>query len=189
MIKLMKNKILFLILGLVFSLHSFAQQEPMTREEKDAKNAERQARVNSKNDYANFKKQILGLKQYEAERQKIPLLRKTSKMPVKVVAIIDSTDNDGESKTLVGYIRQEVGDNTTNMYEITYDRSQKAIVSVKHTQEGIDADKELQEDMPEKVTPVKREPKKIIKPKSKDDDDDDEPEDKPVKGKHKDDDD
>ena len=78
---------------------------------------------------------------------------------------------------------------TTNMYEITYDRSQKAIVSVKHTQEGIDADKELQEDMPEKVTPVKREPKKIIKPKSKDDDDDDEPEDKPVKGKQKDDDD
>ena len=185
----MKNKILFLIPGLIFSLSTFAQQEPMTREEKNAKNAERQARVNSKNDYATFKKQILGLKQYETERQKIPLLRKTSKMAVKVVAIVDSTDNDGESKTLVGYIRQEVGDNTTNMYEITYDRSQKAIISVKHTQEGIDADKELQEDMPEKVHPEKRDPKKIIRPNSKDNDDDDEPEDKPVKGKHKDDDD
>ncbi len=185
----MKNKILFLIVGLFISLTSFAQPEKMTREEKDAKNAERQARVNSKNDYANFKKQLLALKQYETERQKIPLLRKTSKMPVKVVVVVDSTDNDAESKTLIGYICQVVGDNATNMYEITYDRSQKTIVTVKHTQEAIDADKELQEDMPEKVTPGKREPRKIIKPKSKHDDDDNEPEDKPVKGRHKDDDD
>src|SRR5947209_1508250 len=117
----MKNKIISLITCLLLTLTSFAQKEKLTREEKDEKNAERAARVSSKNDYASFRKQIMALKQFDAEKQKIPALRKVSKMNVKVVAIIDSNDNDaGEtSKTLIGYIRQDVGDNSTNMYEIT----------------------------------------------------------------------
>lgn len=181
----MKNKISLLIAALLLTLTSFAQQEKMTREDKDEKNAARLARVNAKNDYANFRKQILALKQMDAERQKIPALRKTSKMPVKVLAVIDSNDNDAESKTLIGYIRQEVGDNSTNMYDIIYDRAQRTIVSVKRTQEAIDADRELQEDQVEKAEPKTREVKKTIKKKTKDEDDD-EPEEKPAKGKQKD---
>jgi len=181
----MKNRFFLLSVVLLVSISSFAQREPLSREEKDEKNAERMARVNAKNDYANFRKAIMALKQFDAERQKIPALRKSSKMPVKVVAVIDSNENDAESKTLMGYIRQDVGDNSTNMYEITWDRLKKAIVSVRRTQEAIDADRDQQDEQPEKATPRSHE-KKVIKKKT--DDDDDEPEEKPVKGKHKDDD-
>jgi len=183
----MKHQIILLMAGILFGCNLFAQQEPLTREEKDEKNAARTARVNNKNDYATFRRQILALKQYEAERQKIPALRKESKMPVKVVAVIDSNDNDvdGEGKTLTGYIRQDVGDNTTNMYELTYDRAQKKIVSIKRTQEALDADREQQDEQQDTQGPAK----KTLKKKSKDDDGDDEPAEKPVKGKHKDDDD
>lgn len=99
----------------------------MTREEKNEKNQARQERIDLKNDMVIFKKQILGLKEYALERKKIPDLQKTSKMAVKVTAVIDSesTENSAESKTLIGYIKQDVGDNTTNMYELTYDRAQK----------------------------------------------------------------
>ena len=184
----MKNKIAFFLVTLFISISCFAQKEPMTREEKDEKNAERAARVSAKNDYAIFRKQIMALRQFDVERQKIPALRKQSKMTVKVLAVIDSNENDaeGDSKTLQGYIRQDVGDNATNMYEILFDRVQKKIISVKHTQEAIDADNELQEDQGDKATPEKKEPHKAVKKKSKDDDDDDAPEAKPVKGKQKD---
>ena len=179
----MKNNSLLLVFCLFFSIATFAQQEPMTREEKDEKNAARMERINSKNDYALFRKQILGLKEYDAERQKIPALRKSSKMPVKVSAVIDSNDNDveGESKNLIGYIRQDVGDNSTNMYELTYNRAQKKIISIKHTQEAIDADKEEMDEDDQKSPGAK----KTIHKKSKDDDDDPD-DDKPTKGKQKD---
>jgi hypothetical protein len=178
----MKNKHLLLLLCILLSFSSFAQKEKMSREEKDEKNAARTARVNGKNDYATFRKKMLALKEYEAEKQKIPALRKSSKMNVKVVAVIDSTDNDMESpgKTLIGYIRQDVGENTTNMYEVTYDRAQKTITTVKHTPEAIEADRELSDEIHEKSGT-----KKPAVRKSKEDDDDagDDDEDRPVKKK------
>lgn len=185
----MKNKVALLIFSVLISLTSFAQKEKMTREEKDEKNAARQARINSRNDYAIFRKQIMALKQFEAEKQKIPALRKSSKMNVKVVAVIDSTDNDldAASKTLLGYIRQDVGENSTNMYEITFDRTQKQITSVKHTQEAIDADKELMDADQDVPSGSKSPAKKDVRKKSADDDDDADDE-KPVRGKQKDDD-
>ncbi len=182
----MKNKTLLLLFSLLLSLTSFAQKEKMSREDKDEKNAARMARINSKNDYGLFRKQIQALREFEAERQKIPALRKSSKMPVKVVAFIDSNDNDAEgtTKTLIGYIRQDVGDNSTNMYEIIYDRAQRTIVSVRHTPEAIEADREFMEEQQEKASPEKRQPKKVIQKKAPAEDDDDE-DGKPVKGKKK----
>ena len=172
------------LLLLTLSLTTFAQKEKMTREEKDDKNAARTARVSAKNDYSIFRKQMMALKEFDAERQKIPALRKASKMTVKVSAIIDSNDNDeeGTSKTLVGYIRQDVGENSTNMYDITFDRQQKKIITVHHTQEAIDADRDLMDEMQEKGSPAKPGTKAGTKKKSKDGDDDDDDEPKPVKG-------
>ncbi len=170
----------------------------MTREEKNEKNQARQERIDLKNDMVIFKKQILGLKEYGLERKKIPDLQKTSKMTVKVTAVIDSesTENSAESKTLIGYIKQDVGDNTTNMYELTYDRAQKKILSVKRTPEAIDADRELAEEKEEKASAKEEKSsmkkgsvsKKPVAKKNKDEDDEDDEadEEKPSKSKRKD---
>ena len=143
----------------------------------------RTIRINEKNDYALFRKQVAALKEYADEKKKIPKLQADNKVPVKVVVAIDSIDEgDTVTKVLTGYIVQNVGDNATLMYDITFDRAQKKIISVKRTQEAIDADKEDSENAAEK--------KQGVKPavhKKKDDDDDDEPETKPSK-KEKDDD-
>src|ERR1035437_6940181 len=107
----MNNKHLFLIFCLLFSLPSFAQQkEKMTREDKQEKNEARTARINSKNDYAIFHRQLLSLKEYMDERKKIPNLQKANKMPVKVVVAIDTVDEGDEAsaKKLTGYIRQDI---------------------------------------------------------------------------------
>ncbi len=194
----MKNKHLLLFCCIVWSVASFGQgqKEKMTREEKNEKNQARQERIDLKNDMVIFKKQILGLKEYALERKKIPDLQKTSKMAVKVTAVIDSesTENSAESKTLIGYIKQDVGDNTTNMYELTYDRAQKKITSVKRTPEAIDADRELAEEKEEKAsaksekTSIKKSTagKKPVTKKDEDEDDEDADEEKPSKSKRKD---
>jgi hypothetical protein len=178
----MNNKHLLLLFCFFLSLSSFAQEkEKMTREEKDEKNQARTTRINDKNDYAIFHRQLLGLKEYQDERKKIPALSKSAKTPVKVIVGIDSLDEADEaaSKTLVGFIRQDIGDNSTTMYDVTYDRAQKKIVSVKRTAEAIEADKDKDED----ATPAKPASKTAVHKKNKDDDDDDDPEDKPIKSK------
>lgn len=186
----MRRKSVLLLGCLFISFLSFAQsqKEKMTREEKDEKNQARQERIDLKNDVAIFKRQILALKEYALERKKIPDLQKTSKMTVKVTAVIDSeaAESAPDTKTLLGYIKQDVGDNSTNMYELIYDRAQKKISSIKRTPEAIDADRELAEEKQEKATPKKNAPAKPVakKVKSEDDDDDDE-EEKPVRGRSK----
>ena len=189
----MNNKHLFLIFCLLFSLPSFAQQkEKMTREDKQEKNEARTARINSKNDYAIFHRQLLSLKEYMDERKKIPNLQKANKMPVKVVVAIDTVDEGDEAsaKKLTGYIRQDIGDNSVNVYDVTFDRSVKKIVSVKRTPEALEADKEEAEAKAEKTTTIKTKEKTIIHKKNKDEDDDDADEEKPTKNKkNKDDDD
>lgn len=187
----MKNKIsFFLIFYLFLGITSFAQKDKLTREDKDEKNLARTERVNNKNDVALFRKQIMALKEYAMERQKIPALQKTSKMAVKVTAVIDTdaTDNAADSKTLIGYIRQDVGDNTTNMYELIYDRAQKKIVSVTRTPEAAETDKEATEEKEDMTTTKKTKAKKSNKKNQDEDEDNDPDEEKPSKKKDKDDD-
>ena len=184
----MKHKIALFFLFLPLSLASFAQNVPpkekMTREEKDEKNKAREARINTKNDYVLFRKQIIALKEYNDEKKKVPKLQADNKMTlVKVVIAIDSVDEGDTTKILTGYIVQNIGDNATLLYDITYDRALKKIVSLKRTQEAIDADKEEKED---KAKDKKPGAKPVVHKKNKDDDDDDEPEEKPSKTKEKD---
>jgi hypothetical protein len=90
-------------------------------------------------------------------------------MPVKILTSIDSLDDqadDSKNKTITGYITENVGDNSVNVYEVTYDRSSKKIVSVKATGETSDIE---QEDATDKKTPAK---KTSAKKKGDDDDDD-----------------
>src|SRR4051812_23001409 len=77
----MSKSISLLFVCLVtLSAPSFAQQkEKMTREEKDEKNQARMSRINAKNDYVVFRRQILALKEYGDERRKIPALQKANK--------------------------------------------------------------------------------------------------------------
>lgn len=168
---------------------SFAQQrDAMTREEKQDKNNDRMARINKKNDYALFRRQVLALKEYADERKKIATLQKNNAgMPVKVIASVDSNENDDDAKTLVGYIQQIVGDNVTNMYEISYDRAQKKIVTVKRTPEAIEADNEMKEEREERAAEKKPAAQKAApKKKGKDEEDEDDPdEEKPSKTRHK----
>lgn len=177
----MKRKTAILLyICIVICISSFAQQEKMTPEEKQEKNAAREARMARKSEYATFHRQMLALKEYAGERKKIPALQKGNKEPVKILAVIDSNDNDDEeSKTLIGYIREDMGDNSTNVYEVTYDRTAKKIISVKRTAET--ADTEATDDNDDAAS---GKTKKATSKKSKDDDDDD-PDDKPSKS-HKD---
>ncbi|MCD6010371.1 MAG: hypothetical protein K0Q79_233 [Flavipsychrobacter sp.] len=181
---------LLLLCCMFLGVTSFAQnqKEKLTREEKDEKIKARQDRIDMKNDITIFKRQILGLKEYAAERKKIPDLQKTSKMMVKVTAVVDTEaiDQGADLKTLLGSIRQDVGDNSTVMYELVYDRAQKKISSIKRTPEAIDADRELADEKEEKATAKKpAAAKKPVAKKNKDEDDEEEDpdEEKPAKGK------
>jgi hypothetical protein len=141
------------------------------------KNDDRHANAKQKVDYNLFRRQMLTLKEYTDERKKIPALQKATKSPAKVIVYVD-TAAEGDEKTLTGFIHEQAGDNSVNVYEITYDRAQKKIVAVKPTGETIDTEKE---EASEKVTK-----EKTVRKKSKDDDDDEETdEEKPVKSKHK----
>jgi hypothetical protein len=171
---------MLLFVCVAMSISSLAQ---LSREDKQEKNDAREARMAKKNDYTVFRRQMLGLKEYAAEKKKIPALQKANKGVVKVTAFIDSNDNDDEAKTIIGYIRQDIGDNSTNMYEVIYDRGAKKITSVKRTPEAMDADKEAADDKEEAAADKKSPAKKTTAKKSKDDDDDDPDDDKPAKNK------
>jgi hypothetical protein len=185
------NKLLvFILLFSTLGLSAVAQQpEKKSREEKDEQSQARLSRIRNKNDITLFRKQLLALKEYADERKKIPDLQKSSKSMVKVSIAIDTADlgDDTTAKTLTGYIKQDIGDASNNVYEIIFDRTQKKIVSIKRTGEGEEAEKEPNDDG-EKATPKKTD-KKTVHKKNKDDDDDDDPDDDaPSKKKDKDDD-
>jgi hypothetical protein len=170
----MKHKTtLFFLFCLTLSITSFAQTEKM---DQDDKREARSTRIRDKTDYNLFHRQMLSLKEYSDERRKIPNLQKANKMTVKVSAVVDTTIDAGD-KTLIGYIRQDIGDNSSNVYEVTFDRALKKIVNVKYTGEGDEVEKE------EKAPPAK-----TIHKKNKDDDDDDDPDDAKPSKKDKDDD-
>src|SRR5580698_6073544 len=121
----MKHKLtLFLLFCLSLCTTSFAQKEKMDQDEKDDKREARSTRIKDKTDYSLFHRQMLSLKEYSDERRKIPNLQKANKMPVKVAAVVDTNADPGDDgKTLIGYITQDIGDNSSNVYEVTFDRT------------------------------------------------------------------
>ncbi|MES2701822.1 MAG: hypothetical protein V4649_04240 [Bacteroidota bacterium] len=141
----------------VLSLSANAQ---MDKEEKQDRKAASQQKV----DYNLFRRQMLTLKEYSDERRKMAELQKTTKDQVKLVAYVDSTNEADDSKTLVGYIRENVGENSTDLYEVTYDRSLKKIIFVKATGETVELDEERAKGKPGTKKPAAK--------KSKDDEDD-----------------
>jgi hypothetical protein len=184
----MKKKISVLLLccfAICFS--SFAQKEKLSREDKDEKNQARLDRINNKNDIALFRRQIMALKEYAAEKQKIPALTKSTGTQARVIIFVDTEAVENETKTLMGAIRQDVGENSTTMYEIMFDRTQRKIISVKRTPEAMDADKEAADEKEESATTKKAGIKKTVHKKNKDEDEDDDPEEEvPSRTKHKD---
>lgn len=146
-------------------------------------------RAKDRSDYSLFRREIGTLKEFADERKKIPALQKENKEVVKVTATIDSVDSDDTTKNkfLTGYITQTIGDNATNAYELTFDRTTRKITHIKRT--GESAEPEPAE-VKEKKVPPKTEVKKAApkKKKSGDEEDDEEEEEKEEKssGKEKD---
>ncbi len=164
------KKHIFILFLLAFALTSHAQDDKTDRKQELRDNAaEKKTASKLKVDYNLFRRQMLALPEYGDERKKIPALQKASKMAVKIVAYVDSIDDAGDDvKTLMGYIIENVGDNSTNIYEITYDRATKKITTVKPTGETSDIE---QDDADTKKTS----PKKTTAKKTKGDDDEDQP--------------
>ena len=168
-------------------MDAFAQKQKMDEDEKTEKRDARTGRIKDKTDYALFHRQMLSMKEYADERRKIPNLQKANKVPVRVVATVDTTNDAPDEKTLVGYITQIIGDNTSNVYEVTFDRVQKKIVSAKFTGDPGDMEPAEKAEKSEKAAPRGAAPSKTVHKKNKDDDDDDADDEKPGK-KEKDDD-
>jgi hypothetical protein len=145
--------ILFL---LMFCVPAFAQVDKEEKEEK-------KELAKQKVDYTVFRRQMLTLKEYSDERRKIAELQKTTKQPVKITAFVDSASDADDTKILIGYIRESVGDNATDIYEVTYDRSLKKIIFVKPTGEILEIDGE------DKIT-KKAGAKKTVRNKEEDED-------------------
>ena len=178
----MKNKITILLL--LLSVASYAQTDKDDRKQDIRDNAqERKILTKEKVDYNLFHRQLIALKEYGDERKKIPALQKASKMTVKITTSIDSLDDaedDTKNKTITGYIIENVGDNSVNVYEVIYDRLLKKIVSVKATGETSDIEQD-------ESTGKKTGEKKTTAKKAKgDDDDDDGDDDQQTKKKTKD---
>jgi len=184
----MRYRILQTICLLAISATAIAQapvqKEKMTREEKDEKNAAREARINAKNEYAIFRRQAQALPEFGEERRKAGKLANDTKQAVKVVVAIDSLDEgDTTTKALTGYIVQNNGDNAILLYDLSFDRKERKIVSVRRNAEAAEAEKTEKEEKEERAAEKaekKAEAKEATKPggtpkkKKSDDDDDDE---------------
>jgi hypothetical protein len=132
-------------------------------------------RVSDKSDIISFHRQILSLKEYNDERAKIPALQKANKVTVKVKAIVDtadlSQDGDDEGKPntrLTGYIRQEIGSESVDLYQLTFDRVKKKITAVVPVADS--------SEMHHSAAPAKKAGTKKAAKKGDEDDDDDEDE-------------
>ncbi len=157
----------------------FAQTDKEDRQEQQQ---ERKAANKDKVDYNLFRRAIMGTKEFSDERRKVAALQKSSKAHIKIVAVVDSLADNDDPKKLTGYIREDIGDNSTNVYEVIFDRSIKKIISVTATGETTGEEDEN--------ATQKKPSKQSAKAKKKtDEDDDDEPEEKPIKKKQKDEDD
>jgi hypothetical protein len=157
-------------------------REERTEERKEAKE-EKNATNRNKVDYNVFRRQILALPEFAAQRAKLPEMRKTGTGIPKIYAVVDSSNDSEDGKFLTGFIQLSQGDNSANVYEVTFDRMKKKISMVKPTGEAIESEaQEKAEQKGRSKTTAKKSTKKKTDD-DEDDDDEDEPEDKPVKGK------
>ena len=175
----MKNKITLLtLICLSFSLTLLAQVPTPHA------SAEVRQKAKDRSDYSLFRRQISATKEFAEERKKIPALQKENKEPVKVVATIDSVDTDDTTKmkTITGYITQNIGDNSANAYELTFDRTTRKITNIRKT--GESAEPEAAAAIAPKAktaAPGKPDVKKATPKKKKDGDDEEEEEEKEEK--------
>lgn len=134
----MYSKIVALVIALCsFVVPAMAQKTDMPHASPEAK-----AKARIRSEYSSFRRQINALKELADERKKIPVLQKENKAKVTVVATIDSVETDDSAKTLMGYITQTVGDNSSNIYEVVFDRATKKITAIKKTGEGIEPEQQ-----------------------------------------------
>lgn len=183
----MKNfRIIAVVISCLIGLPVIAQ----TRDKDERKEEQEEKRATNRNkvDYTVFRRQILTLPEYDAEKKKLAELRKQTGGVPKIYAVVDSLNEADDSKVLTGYIVTTLGDNTANVYEISFDRVQKKIVKVKLTGEKLEVENT------EIIERRDKNAKKTGKKKTGDEDEDDsegddEPEEKPERRKQKDEDD
>lgn len=158
----------------LMSLFALGQNEPLSREDKDEKNAARMDRINTKNDIAVFRKQLAGSKEYSAERARLATMQKAGKGQFRLSAVVDTgdLDNSASQNLLNGYIREDEGDNSTNVYEAVFDRKMKKIISMKKTADAEAMDEDDADDQAD--TDKSSNHKKMNSKKVKDADDEDE---------------
>lgn len=161
-----------------------------TRDNEERKEEQQEKKANNRNkvDYTVFRRQILTLPEFDAEKKKLSELRKQTGGVPKIYAVVDSLNDADDSKQLIGYIVATLGDNTANVYEITFDRVQRKIVKVKPTGEQLEAERP---DVVERRDKNAKPPSKKKKTDDEDEDaeDEDEPEEKQERRKQKDEDD
>ncbi len=184
---IMKQALTILLL-LSCSFSSFAQSDrDERREDRKEVQDEKKAVNRNKVDYTVFRRQMLTLPEFAEQRAKLAELKKAGKGIAKIYAVVDSLNDAEENKLLMGYIQLTLGDNSANVYEVTFDRSVKKITLVKATGEALEIEKADKEDA--RSTPSKPAVKKAPKKKKSEDDDDEEDEedeqDKPGRGKQK----
>ena len=176
-----------MVLMLNLTVNAFSQQ----RDKEDRKEAQEEKKAANKDrvDYTVFRRQILTLTEFSDQRRKLATMRNEGKGMGKIYAYVDSTNEQEDVRFLKGYIQLAMGDNSANVYEITYDRSLKRIILVKATGEQLEVEKA---ETAEKKTPAKPGTKAKPKKKTGDEDEDEEEEEekeekeKPVRGKQKD---
>ena len=177
----MKNIVITILLCLSFPTLSIAQAPtPHSTPESRQKSKDR-------SDYSLFRRQITASKEFTEERKKIPLLQKENKEIVKVYVTMDSTETDdtAKNKFLQGFITQQIGENTANAYELTFDRTTRKITTIKRTGESTEPEPaEVKEKpAPKKGTEVKKPAPKKKKDGDEDDEEEEEKEEKPSKEK------
>lgn len=166
---------LAVVLFSILSFTAFAQTPHSTPEQRQ--------KVKERADYGVFRRQAMALKEFSEERKKISALQKENKEPVKVFVTVDSVDNDdtAKNKVIQGYIVQQIGENTANAYELTFDRATRKITNIKRTGESAEPEAaEPKEAKEKKVAPATKKtgdtPKATPAKKKKDPDADDEDE-------------
>ena len=176
---MLQRSLFFTLLLSIVSTIVYGQLPPTRKP-----SAQAQLKALERAEFGALRKQIAALKEFELEKRKALKVQQEKKQLVKVLATIDSIDvEDSTIKTITGYITQQIGDASANVYEILYNRTTKTITSVKKTGEGEEPE------VPKKKAAAATTAKKddAAKKKTKDadgdeeEDEDEEKEDKPEK--------
>ncbi len=181
---------------MLFATPAMAQTDrDERRDERKEQQGEKKAANKDRVDYTVFRRQILTLPEFADERKKLAELRKKTSSVPKIYAVVDSANENENATTLLGYITETLGDNTANIYEITFDRTAKKIVKVKPTGEKLEQE-EAEEKPVRKAKPTATPAPKKKKTSEEDEEEEDTEEqdekpekpEKPIKNKRTDDD-